>query len=256
MGLTDAQVSSVWNAVEEQSSPTHHDIFTALLEMYSDVHGALYWGEKTPAHLEYLDDIAATFPEAVFLVMIRDPRDVSLSLRKTPWNQKRTVFDHAGRWARYARCTERFRRENSSQLKTIKYERFIESPKSVLQEVCGFLGCTFSTKMIAQEGGKEANLDPLREPWKEGALRPIDPTNKEKWRDEMTVVEQQIVQWRAGREMKALEYDLEELPFEVGMIGPLIKLLMQTILGKAHRVRHHVLEARAARKMPWRSHNS
>lgn len=253
MGLSEAQVEDVRRTVLAADEPSHRLLLSELLGAFAQNHDAPYWGEKTPAHVEYLDVIADTFPGAVFLVMMRDPRDVSLSLRKTPWNQGRTVFDHAGRWARHARLADAFRRRNADRVQKIKYETLIEAPEDTLREVCRFLGCDVEPSMLARQTTAQANVNPEREPWKNKALQPIDSSNKDKWRDQMPLVERMIAQWRAGEELERQGYPREDLSFEMSMGADLLRILYQTIRGKVRRYQHHVLFSRPAREMPWRS---
>ena len=46
----------------------------------------LYWCEKTPSHLLHVPEISQLFPGSKFICLIRDPRDVCLSLKKVPFN--------------------------------------------------------------------------------------------------------------------------------------------------------------------------
>ena len=253
MGLSEEQIETVRRTVLTAEAPSHRLLLSTLLETVARTHGAAYWGEKTPAHVEYLDAIADTFPRAVVLVMMRDPRDVSLSIRKTPWNQERTVVDHAGRWTRHAQLADAFRRRAPGRVRKIKYETLIEHPEDILREVCQFLDCDFEPSMLGQQASGQANFDPDREPWKEKVLQPIDPTNKEKWRDQMSAAEHKIVQWRAGEELERQGYPSEEVPFKVGMSADLLRIAGQTIKGKWRRFRYHVLYSLPTQEMPWRS---
>lgn len=253
MALTDDEIATVRRTVESAPEPSHRAIFTSLLEVFVQKHGGQRWGEKTPAHLEYVQEISTAFPEAVFLVLLRDPRDVSLSLRKMPWNHRRTVFDHARRWAHYARLTRAYRHQPSLNVQVVRYEQLIERPEEVLRKVCRTLGVGFEPGMLMEDQQEKGALDPEREPWKEKALRPIDPTNKEKWRTEMSRAERKVVEWQAGAEMEAWGYPTENLSWGPSMLGPLLKIGGQLLRKHWHRFRLHVLRPTSPLEMPWRS---
>jgi hypothetical protein len=54
----------------------------AFYRLYADSHGKPRWGEKTPANVKWMVLIEGALPEARFIHVIRDGRDVSLSRGK------------------------------------------------------------------------------------------------------------------------------------------------------------------------------
>src|SRR4051794_29917065 len=64
--------------------------------------GALRVVERSPNHVEHLGLIGAVYPDAWFLHIVRDGRDVARSLQSQPWGP-RTVREAAHRWARSVR---------------------------------------------------------------------------------------------------------------------------------------------------------
>lgn len=253
MALTDDETATVRRTVERAPDPSHRTIFEALIETFVHKHGGERWGEKTPAHLEYVEEISTAFPEAVFFVLLRDPRDVSLSLRKMPWNHRRTALDHARRWAQYAQLTRAYRQQPSLNVHVVRYEQLIERPEEVLRKICRTIDVAFEPSMLVENQQEGGALDPEREPWKEKALRPIDPTNKDKWREEMSRAERKVVEWQAGTEMEAWGYPTENLAWRPAMIGPLLRMAAQLLRKHWHRFRLHVLQPTSPLEMPWRS---
>ena len=253
MAFSATESEAVKQAVQAAERPSHRVILTALLDTYARKHHAVYWGEKTPAHLEHVESIAQVFPEAVFLVVMRDPRDVSLSLRKVPWNHKRTVLDHAARWAHYARMVQAYSQDASINVEVIHYERLIQAPEAVLRDLCAVLEAEYEPAMLAGRRPDDANVDPGREPWKKKALQPIDPTNKEKWKDNMEAFERKVVQWKAGAEMEMWGYPVEEVPWTLGMSGDVLRLLGQLLGKQWHRLQLHGVTSTSPLDMPWRS---
>ena len=251
MAMTDEELEAVRQAVREADVATHRDLLDALLSRYAAAHDAPYWGEKTPEHLAYVRPIAEEFPEAAFLVLMRDPRDVSRSLRRMPWNQGKTVVDHAGQWARAARLAQQYKSDAALHVHVLRYEDLIEAPEDRLRAVCEFLDLSYEPRMLGAEGG-DANFDPEREPWKAKAQQAIDPSNKEKWRGEMPAVERKIMETWAGAEMDAFGYPLEELSWRMGMAGPLARILAETFSGQLRRAWRHGLQATPTNQMPWR----
>ena len=60
--------------------------------------GASRWGECTPEHLLYIDKIKRDIPDAKVIHVIRDGRDVAVSLdrqrwiRPFPWDKKQSLL--------------------------------------------------------------------------------------------------------------------------------------------------------------------
>lgn len=61
----------------------YHSVYEWLLRIHGD--GDLRFSEKTPRNCFLIDFLAQTFPDAKFIHIIRDGRDVALSLSKKPW---------------------------------------------------------------------------------------------------------------------------------------------------------------------------
>ena len=61
------------------SERTERGLFAALMRVYADHLGRPVMGEKTPAHLAYVDTLLEWFPDARVVHMLRDPRAVYVS---------------------------------------------------------------------------------------------------------------------------------------------------------------------------------
>ena len=57
----------------------------AIYGTYAERHGKPRWGDKTPVHVRYMSELAGVFPEARFVHLIRDGRDVTVPLRQLPF---------------------------------------------------------------------------------------------------------------------------------------------------------------------------
>src|SRR5262249_48267314 len=60
-------------------------ILESLTETYMKRHGKQRWVEKTPTHLVHLRELRRCYPDAPVVRILRDPRDVALSMLKVPW---------------------------------------------------------------------------------------------------------------------------------------------------------------------------
>jgi hypothetical protein len=103
--------------------------------------GKRRWAEKTPAHIHAIRRILAIYPDARILLIIRDGRDVAISLRK------RTGDFAAGvaRWVEDNRAGEAF--WNHPQVFRLTYEEMVSRFDSVIPRVCEFLGEPYDAAM-------------------------------------------------------------------------------------------------------------
>ncbi|MFO7537303.1 MAG: sulfotransferase, partial [Chloroflexota bacterium] len=80
-GLSESDVA----AYLQNKRPSVAAVLAAVTEPYMHHVGKQRWVEKTPDHIEYLPLIRTHFPDSPIIYIVRDPRDVALSLMKVPW---------------------------------------------------------------------------------------------------------------------------------------------------------------------------
>jgi len=175
--------------------------------------------EQTPRYLFFIKEILQAFPEAFFINIIRDPRDVLLS-QKNKWRRrflgaKNIPMIEAFRaWANYhpytvsqlwlsaVRTAKRF--EHTPRFISIQFETLLNQPKSTVQSLCEFTGLVFESEMInVPQVGSSTGFD---EPVKKG----IDRKHIGKWRKGgLSLFETAICQHITAEEMALFNYELE-----------------------------------------------
>ncbi len=143
------------NSVTGASS--HSDALSMPFTLHSDAAGAKIWGIKTPLYLLHLPLLAEVFPEARFLHIIRDPRDYSLSVKKSWGNH---VLRAAQKWRNsVGKCC--YDGSNLDQLRyfEIKYELLTATPEETISQICSFLNIQYDRSMIEAVGDKENTGD-------------------------------------------------------------------------------------------------
>lgn len=120
----------------------------AYFSLYAAHRGKKRWGDKTPAHCLHMDLIAELLPEARFVHIIRDGRDVAASLRGLPFAPgDGGPEDIAKTWRRHI-CHARDRAGAVPHYHEVRYERLVTHPEPVLREVCAFLELPFDPIML------------------------------------------------------------------------------------------------------------
>ncbi len=230
-------------------SPQPADVLRAVEEVYAERYGAEAWGEKTPDHLQHVPTILQDFPDAAILVVVRDPRDVCLSLKGLPWNRD-TLLESAWTWRCYAQATQSYRERFSEQVRWVRYEDLLDDPASVISDVLSWLEAPSDPDLLDtvlhfyEQSGSPA--DAGREPWKRKTRRPIDPSNQEKWRTQMSRAEQWAVQRLTGPALREMGYDASALRLTPDLWGDLLRLGVDTLAAILRRFARRWAGARAS----------
>jgi hypothetical protein len=115
---------------------------------YARHHGKGRFADKTPSYVLNVGLLAATFPDARFVHMIRDGRDVALSYLDTDFGS-RTLGQAALYWDRFVRAGRRAgARLGPDRYLEVRYEDLVAEPEPVLKELCVFVGLDFDERML------------------------------------------------------------------------------------------------------------
>jgi len=131
----------------QDAPPTAADAARAFYRLYAERFGKPRYGDKTPTYGTDIDRIASLLPEARFLHIIRDGRDVVCSVRGLWFRPGDSIESCAQDWAtRLART-----RALGSQLPylEVRYEQLVVQPEDTLRAICRFLELTFDARMLA-----------------------------------------------------------------------------------------------------------
>ena len=129
----------------------------APFRAYASLAGKSRWGDKTPAYLHHVDELLAIWPDARFIVLVRDGRDVALSIVGLPFGPN-NVWAAARYWAAGIRRGQETERRHPDQVLTLRYEDLASEPRREVERVCAFLGLAFDEEMLAIERTDAAKL--------------------------------------------------------------------------------------------------
>lgn len=150
------------------SDRTDRGLFEAFLRIYADRRGKAVMGEKTPAHLEYVDELLAWFPDARIVHCLRDPRAIFVSeLRRrtehavgVPYRQLAAMpallssfvlLQVVWAWARAVHQHRRLVRRYPDRYRLVRFEDVVAQPEATLDDLCAFLGLKAEPRMLEQK---------------------------------------------------------------------------------------------------------
>lgn len=105
--------------------------------------------EQTPWYGQGIVILNDMFPDAKYIHIIRDGRDVAISFARTPWWHN-DIGQNLERW-----CAEINQIINSAhqilrpnQFFQLRYEDVVEQPETIIRQICDFLGVVFEVTML------------------------------------------------------------------------------------------------------------
>jgi hypothetical protein len=134
----------------------------AFYESYAELKGKKRWGDKTPAYATYIAEIGRYLPEAHFIHLIRDGRDVAVSNRDTWWGVSTDLLDWAHVWVKTVQETRRQSQACSYYLE-VRYEELVNNTTAVLDKVCRFLDLPYREEMESYHRTAQQRMDELQE---------------------------------------------------------------------------------------------
>jgi len=117
-----------------------------LFCFYTRKKGIKIIGDKTPLYLLHIELLNKIFPRAKFIHLIRDPRDVVLSINKK-WN--RSILRSSEKWQiAVSRAQSEGHLLGYKKYYEVYYEDLIEFPENCLVALCSFLNCRYDKTML------------------------------------------------------------------------------------------------------------
>lgn len=131
------------NQIMESISGNHFEnVLAEVFEQYALTCGKRRGGDKTPENYQFINEIQTGFPNSPILYLIRDPRDTVLSCVQVfdisiekgarLWNDSFDMFARA-----------------SKPVHLVQYEKLVEDPKTILKEICRYIGEEYDPGMFS-----------------------------------------------------------------------------------------------------------
>jgi septation ring formation regulator EzrA len=133
------------------------EAFRCFYRLYARRLGKARWGEKTPGYGMQLDQLATLLPEARFVHLIRDGRDVALSWRQVWFAPSQEMRVLGEQWANWVSTTRHLGRRAAHYLE-VRYEELIMRPAETLRRICDFVELEFHPAMLEYHKQAPARL--------------------------------------------------------------------------------------------------
>lgn len=188
-------------------------IISGLFEKNAQGEGKVRWGDKTPYYVMHLPILLEWFPNAQIVHLIRDGRDVTLSLfgRQHDFYVYNAYFA-AEYWESYVEKGRALGRQlTSSQYLELRYEDLLDQPDSTMKTLCDFLGEEYSVELFDVEAVDDPGKTPL-------VHQPLQADNAGKWRSKMTSAQIRAFESVSGKTLREFGYELATLATPPSML--------------------------------------
>jgi hypothetical protein len=178
-----------------------------LYRTYARQYGAVRWGDKTPIYASYVDLIHQIFPRAQFVHIIRDGRDVALSMFDK-WGHEIhiDVYFTARNWVRRIHQAQvAGARLGPDLYYEMRYEDLVQDPEAQLQPLCKYLGEPYLLEMANPHHLGRERIEP--DSFHAAIRQPPSTARIGRWQQEMSEADRRLFQRIAGPLLDGLGYE-------------------------------------------------
>lgn len=226
-GVGSAETMEVF----QETDRTLRSLFDSLLRARMLRTGKQRYGEKTPLHFRYLDQLFEWYPAARIVFLVRDPRRVHASFLRSRFAPRLATVDRwavsrALYWSYAVRELRRVERRHPGQVHALRFEDLVSDTEESVRNLCRFLGEPYEPDMIDVQTDN-SSFDDL------GGTRGVDtrvvqrPLDLSRWA-------RGVHELVATPEMIEQGYDLDLVPH--GCVRGLRALGFHRALHAVHRV--------------------
>lgn len=207
--------------IHEMRPGNYAELSLIVILQYARQQGTdpVYLGDKNNYYVSHLDRLHKIFPDAKYLGIIRDGRDVACSYKSmkkvntdSPYVPRLSddISEIAEEWVlNNENIIELFEKVGEKNSFLIRYEDLLNSTEDILRQVCDFLNLPYSDHMLAYP---EKNQKEHQEPdqflaWKEKTLQLPDPSNIGKYKKQLSREEILLFEQNAEKLMPRFNYD-------------------------------------------------
>ena len=191
----------------------YSEFVSGVFDLYGRSRGKPLAGDKTPGHVRRIPELHALWPRAKFVHLIRDGRDVGLSV--LGWDRSSKLADRLVTWKEdplttvalwwedmVVRGREAGARLGPDLYYELRYEDLIEDPETECARLCGFFDLPYDEAMLRFHEGKVKARPGLSA---KKAWLPVTSGLRD-WREQMSGEDKERFEAAAGGTLEELGY--------------------------------------------------
>ncbi len=188
--------------------PMLRDVVSLVYDTFLKREGKIRWGDKTPGYIKIVDQLVRLYPQAKFIHILRDGRDVAKSFQSVGWYGP-WLYKNTQEWTEAVDLAERWHHSAfGKRIHLVRYEDIVLDTEKTVRGICAFLGEDYEPQMLSWQQ-KVGQLVPEREKQIHGKLnRPSEDGDVARWQREMTAREILVAEAFMGRNLNRFGYPL------------------------------------------------
>jgi hypothetical protein len=188
------------------------DFLRTVMEAMAQRQKVERWADSTPEHVLYLDRIKATVPNALAIHIIRDGRDVALSLQKQawirpfPWDRARDLEVAALYWEWVVQEGRKCSAALGENYTEIRYEDLVLNPREALTRLSRFVDQDLDYDRIERVGVGSVSFpnSSFAGELEGGSFTPVA-----RWKNSLDEQRLSVLEELVGGTLRQLEYPLQ-----------------------------------------------
>lgn len=167
--------------------------------------GKEHWGAKVNSSY---DELIEVFPNACFLFMLRDGRDMAAS-RKHVGEFNQSIEHIAEGWVKQVRQFQRFARTPGVRARMVSYDRLTHEPEAELREIIAFLDLPWDDRVLNfQDEDLSIYRNPAGHLSADQVNKPINTASIGRWKRDLSTEEIAAFEAIAGSMLMELGFEL------------------------------------------------
>ena len=191
---------------------TLSNVFRAIYDDYRIGKKKLRWGDKSD-YLDRLHLINELFPDAIFIHIVRDGRDVANSVLKQPWGPSDII--EAAEW--WHVCVTLGRRMGAilgeKRYTEIKFEDLVSDTENQMKRLCEFIGEEYHEDVLNYYKNSESSIPESRKAQHYNSDSPPKKDRAAAWKKEMSVLDVAVFYDYAKNSLTELGYETPTNPY-------------------------------------------
>ncbi len=219
------------------------DFLRVVMDGIARRQGMQRWAENSPEGILHLPRIKTHIPEALVIHIIRDGRDVAMSLNRTrylhpiPWQDRISLVGAAVYWEWIVGRGRHYGRQLGSDYMEVHFEDLVSAPRELLKKIGAFIGQELDYDRILEVG--YGSVSKPNSSFRSESPDTFNPVGR--WKKGFTERELLHCESMVGRTLADLGYTLSSNPTHRNVKTEAIKWMYRTYFESKLRFKIHPL---------------
>lgn len=222
----DGNYNDILSQLAQRGKLRLRDLIDEIFFSYCRSEGKSIWGNKTPSFFRKIDILYALFPDAKFIHIVRDGRDVFNSFRKIDLSMN-NVSVMALDWSyKLFRIEKSLNKIPPSNKVTIRYEDLLNKSEVTVRRICSVIGVKYENSMLDFYKSSHKHTSQTHSKL---IFMPLNEKNMYKWKKTLAPREVKIFNLLARHYLKKYNYEIESNVLNLSDVLFVLKSLLVSL---------------------------